>query len=123
MRIRLKSQTLRRKLLIPLAAFFCCAAILTAVCAVCKIAPFGDRTLLTSDMYGQYSSFIANLRSGDIFYNFSQSLGGDYYGRFAYYLASPLNLLTLRVPLSELPAAVTLLIAVKLSLTAFTGAV
>lgn len=123
MRIRLKSQTLRRKLLIPLAAFFCCAAILTAVCAVCKIAPFGDRTLLTSDMYGQYSSFIANLRSGDIFYNFSKSLGGDYYGLFAYYLASPLNLLTLLFPLSELPAAVTLLIAVKLSLTAFTGAV
>ena len=122
MRIRLKSQTQRRRL-IPIAAFFSCAAILTAVCALCGIIPFGDKTLLTSDMYGQYSRFIANLRSGDIFYSFSKSLGGDYYGLFAYYLVSPLNLLTLLFPLSELPAAVTLLIIVKLSLISLTGGI
>ena len=64
--------------------------------AVYGIFPFGEYTLLTSDMFFQYTYFFEFyqrvLQEGiDIFYSFAYGLGSETLGLIAYYLASPLN--------------------------------
>ena len=63
-----------------------------------RIYPFGNRTLLIGDMFGQYLGLLGELRdiilgNGNLMYSFSKSLGGGMIGVFAYYLASPLNII------------------------------
>ena len=64
--------------------------------AVCGIFPFGEYTLLTSDMFFQYTWFFEFyqkvLQEGiNMFYSFAYGLGSETMGLIAYYLASPLN--------------------------------
>ena len=65
--------------------------------------PFGSRSMLYSDMYHQYYPFFVAfrraLRSGDsLLFSWNVGLGMDYLGLISYYLASPLNLLSVLVP-------------------------
>ena len=66
--------------------------------------PFGNaRSMLYSDMYHQYYPFFvnfrANLLNGDgLLYNWDIGMGLDYLGLISYYLASPLNLVSLLIP-------------------------
>ena len=65
--------------------------------------PFGNKSMLYSDMWHQYypffKSFRAALLSGDsLLYNWNIGMGIDYLGLISYYLASPLNLLSILVP-------------------------
>ena len=84
--------------------------------------PFGnDRSMLYSDMYHQYYPFFLNFRksilNGDgLLYNWSIGMGLDYLGLISYYLASPLNLLTVLVPESLMLEYFSLLMPIKLSL-------
>lgn len=76
------------------AAFAAPVLLLAAVCAAAGFAPFGDKTLLTVDMNGQYVAFFSQLRSillgkDDLLYTFGKALGGDMIGLFAYYIAQP----------------------------------
>lgn len=94
-------------------------------CAALQITPFGNRTLLVSDMSGQYVNFLSYFRtiisgSNDFFYTFSKNLGGDMVGLSAYYLFSPFNLVTLLFPTENLPTAVTLIITLKISFCGLT---
>lgn len=64
------------------------------------IYPFGDRSLLIWDLRWQYIQFFSWLKGvlaegGNIFYSFNAGFGSNMIGLFAYYLASPLNLLVL----------------------------
>lgn len=108
------------------AAFAAPVLLLAAVCAAAGFAPFGDKTLLTVDMNGQYVAFFSQLRSillgkDDLLYTFGKALGGDMIGLFAYYIASPLNLLVVFFPVRALPWFVLLLTLLKTGLagTAF----
>ncbi|MBQ2854750.1 MAG: YfhO family protein [Oscillospiraceae bacterium] len=83
--------------------------------------PFGDHSMLYSDMYHQYYPFFVAfrraLRSGDsLLYSWNVGLGMDYLGLIAYYLASPLNLLSVLVPEEWLLEFFSLLMPVKLGL-------
>jgi len=83
--------------------------------------PFGDRSMLYSDMYHQYYPFFVNFRrallSGEnIQFNWSVGLGMDYLALIAYYLASPLNLLCVLVPESLTLEFFSLLVPTKLGL-------
>ncbi len=65
--------------------------------------PFGNKTFLYSDAWHQYYPFFLNFRqallSGDsLLYNWDLGMGMDYLGLISYYLASPLNLLSILVP-------------------------
>jgi len=65
--------------------------------------PFGSYSILYSDMYHQYYPFFLAFRrallSGDsLLYSWNIGLGMDYLGLISYYLASPLNLLSVLVP-------------------------
>ena len=83
--------------------------------------PFGNYSMLYSDMYHQYYPFFVAfrraLRSGDsLLYSWNVGLGMDYLGLISYYLASPLNLLSVLVPESWLLEFFSLLMPVKLGL-------
>ncbi|MCD7825171.1 MAG: YfhO family protein [Clostridiaceae bacterium] len=86
--------------------------------------PFGEdggKTLFIMDMKDQYLEFYASLRnifSGDdsIFFSWSRSMGGNYLGLFAYYVASPLSWITVFFPLKNLTAAIFVLTLLKIGL-------
>lgn len=83
--------------------------------------PFGTSSMLYSDMYHQYfpffKAFRAALLSGDsLLYNWDVGLGLDYVGLYSYYLASPLNLLSILVPEQWLLGYFSLLVPIKLGL-------
>lgn len=83
--------------------------------------PFGHSSILYSDMYHQYYPFFVEfhrtLRAGDsLLYNWNLGMGIDYLGLIAYYLASPLNLLSILLPESWLLGFFSLLVPVKLGL-------
>ena len=93
------------------------------VMLISQYEPFGQYSMLYSDMYHQYYPFFVEFRrailSGDgLLYNWSVGLGMDYLGLIAYYLASPLNLLSVLVPEAILLEFFSLLVPVKLGLAA-----
>ena len=97
-----------------------CAVILT-VYAVHHIAPFGDRSILWSDLYHQYAPFLKELRDKllhgeSLFYSWSTGLGKDFLVQAAYYTASPLDLLVLCFPGEHLSEGVAVLITLKTAL-------
>ena len=76
------------------------------VMLVCGYHPFGTSAMLYSDMYHQYYPFFVAfrraLRSGSsLLYSWDVGMGVDYLGLIAYYLGSPLNLLSVLVPDSQ----------------------
>ena len=83
--------------------------------------PFGKYSMLYSDMYHQYYPFFAAYRrallSGDsLLYSWNVGVGMDYLGLISYYLASPLNLLSVLVPEKWLLSFFSLLMPIKLGL-------
>ena len=103
-----------------LAFAFPCAGMLF-VMLVSRYEPFGNYSMLYSDMYHQYYPFFVAfreaLRSGEsLLHSWSVGLVMDYLGLIAYYLASPLNLLSVIVPQDWLLEYFSLLVPVKLGL-------
>ena len=91
------------------------------VMLISQYEPFGKYSMLYSDMYHQYYPFFVEfrraLRSGEsLLYTWSVGLGMDYLGMIAYYLASPLNLLSVLVPESLLLEFFSLLVPIKLGM-------
>ena len=97
---------------------------LLGMCTVMLIRgfiPFGKVSMLYSDMYHQYYPFFVAFRkallSGDsLIYSWSVGMGMDYLGLIAYYLASPLNLLSVLIPEKFLLAYFSMLAPIKLGL-------
>ena len=90
-----------------------------AVMIIRGFEPFGKTSMLYSDMYHQYYPFFVAYRkallSGDsLLYNWSVGMGMDYLGLISYYLASPLNLLSVIVPENWLLEYFSLLTPIKL---------
>ena len=83
--------------------------------------PFGNSSMLYSDMYHQYYPFFVDFRrallSGEsLLWNWSVGMGMDYLGLISYYLASPLYLLSVLVPEEFLLEYFSLLTPIKLGL-------
>ena len=81
--------------------------------------PFGHLSVLYSDMYHQYYPFFVDMRetilSGEgLQWTWSVGMGMDYLGLFAYYLASPLNFLSLLLPDSMVMGYFSMLLPIKL---------
>ena len=96
-----------------IAAFLLPAALLLAVYAAMGMWPFGDKTILASDMADQYVEFFCALKNGDVYFSWSKALGSSYIGVFSYYVSSPLSFLTLLAPNEYMPAALMLLCCLK----------
>ena len=91
------------------------------VMLISQYEPFGKYSMLYSDCYHQYYPFFLAfreaLRSGDsILYSWSVGMGMDYLGLISYYLASPLNLLSVIVPEKWLLEYFSLLTPARLGL-------
>ena len=105
---------------LALAFAFPCVGMLF-VMLISQYEPFGDYSMLYSDMYHQYYPFFVAfreaLRSGEsLLHSWNVGLGMDYLGLIAYYLASPLNLLSVLVPQQWLLEYFSLLVPIKLGL-------
>lgn len=108
----------------PLAAFFVTLFAFALIFLINMITPFGDRSILTSDLSAQYGPYLIGyknaIKSGQsLFYSQGLGLGQNTMGMFAYYLSSPLNFIVFLFPDSRLQEAITVLIMIKLS---FAGA-
>lgn len=81
----------------------------------------GSRTILTSDLNGQYVSYFLYFRNAilngeGLLYSYSLSLGGDTFALLGYYMFNPLNLLTLLYPAERISSAIYLIITCKAGL-------
>ena len=89
---------------------------------VCVIAYFACGVGITSnDCYDQYIPFFGAyydvLTEGkSIFYSFTGSLGYDFWGVFAYYLASPLNLIVVFFDKADIIYAIEIIMIIKIVL-------
>ena len=115
------SHLYHKKWFCPLLAFLLPVVGIFAVMIVRGFEPFGATSMLYSDMYHQYFPFFVAFRkallSGDsLLYSWNVGMGMDYLGLIAYYLASPLNLLSVLVPESLLLEYFSLLMPIKLGL-------
>ena len=102
-----------------LPAFFAPILGMCIVMAIRGFIPFGTTSMLYSDMYHQYYPFFLAFRktllSGEsLLHSWSVGMGMDYLGLISYYLASPLNLLSLIIPESWLLHYFSLLAPIKL---------
>ena len=118
-------KALQRKSVILCLSFFLPAAVMAAVFALCGLAPFGAKTLGVMDMSHQYISFLASLRDilagrAGLLYLPSMCLGGNMLGVYAYYLTSPLNLLTCLFPRASILQAVSILYFIRVGLCGLT---
>lgn len=104
-----------------IASFFLPFFILTVVCILHDVYPFGEQCILHIDMYHQYCPFFTELmdkikHGGSMFYSWNIGLGADFISLYAYYLASPLNWLLLLCPQNHVIEFMTLLVILKISL-------
>ena len=77
-----------------LTLFFLPAIVLELVYITFKVFPFGNDSLLVLDLNAQYIYYYEAFRDaiigdGSLMYNWSRALGGEFFGIFAYYTASP----------------------------------
>lgn len=107
------------------------AFIITAVCflimlMVSKKYPFGNATVIVSDLEAQYAPYLFLLKSkllnlnpgrflSDFGYSFELGAGKNFAGTFGYYLASPLNILVLLFNAAQVNEFVMLLMGLKIS--------
>ena len=103
------------------AAFFIPLGAVLALMIVMGATPFGTKSMLYSDMWHQYFPFFKAFRkallNGDsLLYSWNVGLGMDYLGLISYYLASPLNLLSVLVPDNWVLQYFSLLVPIKLGL-------
>lgn len=80
--------------------------------------PFGEESVLVLDLNGQYVYFFEGLRDiltgkSSPIYSFSRALGGEFFGIFAYYLASPFSFIVTLFPKSMITEALLLMFLLK----------
>lgn len=102
-----------------LAAFFVPFLIMMAACIDAGFYPFGDNQMAVIDMYHQYVPFLGELQSklqsgGSLLYSWNGAAGTNFVSLFAYYTASPLNLLLALVPQAWLMEAVSVIVFMKM---------
>lgn len=112
---------LEKKSIKCLIAFALPVVLMAAAFAQAGVYASDGLTTLTSDLNGQYISYLAYLRNGILngdlgFYTFTKTLGGDFFGFAAYYLFSPFNLVLLLFPLEQITAAVYYIYLLKIGM-------
>jgi len=105
--------------LYPVLAFFLPVFSFLVLMIIRGFIPFGNTSMLFSDMYHQYYPFFLTFRrallSGDsLLWSWEVGMGLDYLGLIAYYLASPLNLLSVLIPEPYVLHFFSLLVPIKL---------
>ncbi len=89
------------------------------------VHPFGNESVLVLDLNGQYVYFYEALRSailGDksLLYSFSRSLGGEFLGIYAYYVASPFSYIVCLFPKHRILEALLTIFLLKTGISGLT---
>lgn len=95
--------------------------LMTVVFATKGVSPFGDKQILVTDLWHQYYPFLVDMQDklqsgGSLFYTWSVGLGSNYLSLMSYYLASPVNFLSVLVPAEFLREFLTFSVILKMSL-------
>lgn len=114
-----------KNIIIYVLAFAIPLVIMLLAYAKIGIYPFGSKSILIYDLKGQYSCYFEYYRQiftnhDSLLYSFSKPLGGNMLELFAYYLASPLNLIILFFSKSNIPEAILILTLLKIGLCGIT---
>lgn len=117
----MKKENNRNGIYAALLSFFLPVVILLIVFMASGFYPFGNRTLFIMDMKDEYLGYFASLRyiftgKSSLFFNWSKSMGGNYIGLFAFYIASPLSFITVFFPLDKMDIAILVLTLLKTGL-------
>lgn len=85
--------------------------------------PFGRESVMIVDMHHQYAPMLSELRDmllhgGSVLYTFETGIGANFSSLFAYYLASPFNLLLLLFPENLLAEGILVITLLKNALAA-----
>lgn len=109
------------------------AALLPVVLLLCAyiffgVYPFGKRSVLALDLNAQYVyyfDYMFDVLRGkeSLFYSWSGSLSGEFFGTFAYYLASPFNFIVWIFPRGNITEGIMTMLLVKSAAVGFTSAV
>lgn len=88
-------------------AFLIPFVIMGVAFAIAGIAPFGNKQILVVDLWHQYYPFLVTLQNklqsgASMFWTWDVGMGTNFFALISYYLASPLNFLTVLVPQSIL---------------------
>ena len=89
--------------------------------ALMSVSPFGDKQILVTDLWHQYYPFLADfqykLQHGESFF-WTWSVGGgvNYFSLMSYYLASPVNFLSVFIPADWLREFLMFSVALKIAL-------
>ena len=107
----------------PLAAAGLGLALMALAYVHLGVWPVGDKSILMVDMHHQYAPLMSELRhmlieGADFSYSFHIGLGANFIPCFAYYLASPLNLLLLFFSEAHLAEAILVITLLKNALAA-----
>lgn len=84
-------------------AFLVPFALMVIAYGVMEVSPFGDKQILVTDNWHQYFPFLADLqhklKNGEsLFWTWSVGGGVNYFSLMSYYLASPVNFLSVFIP-------------------------
>lgn len=106
-------------------SFLVPAVIVSIVFIFLGIYPYGNNSILTLDMNGQYVYFFEQFRDiltgqASFFYTFERSLGGEFLGNYTYYLASPLSIIVAFFPANMITEAIAIMMIIKAGLAGFT---
>lgn len=109
-------------------SFLVPVVIISIVFIVLGVFPYGNNSILTLDMNGQYVYFFEQFRDiitgkSSFYYTFERSLGGEFLGYYTYYLASPLSLIVGLFPSDMLTEAIAFMMIIKTGLSGFTFSV
>ncbi len=107
----------------PLAAAGLGFALMALAYVHLGVWPVGDKSILMVDMHHQYAPLMSELRhmfieGADFTYSFHVGLGANFIPCFAYYLASPLNLLLIFFSEAHLAEAILVITLLKNALAA-----
>ena len=108
---------------IPAFLLPCC--ILVLIMKICGVVPFGDKPVFIWDALYQYKDYFGYLwdvlhGNADIQYAASKSLGGGFMGILGYYCSSPLNYLLMFFNKNSIPAFMSLMVLLRISLSGLT---
>ncbi len=108
-----------------LLCFFVPAAIMWLIHIAMGVYPFGNNSVLVLDLNGQYVYYFEGLRAlllgeGSFIYSFGRSLGGEFLGIIAYYLASPFSFIVALFPKNMITEALLTLFLLKTGLCGLT---
>ncbi|MEG0693987.1 MAG: YfhO family protein, partial [Oscillospiraceae bacterium] len=118
--------TRKKKRIIYLLAFIIPIVIMVSIYAMIKIYPFGDASILTRDLKGQYVSYFSEFRDillgkSSMLYSFTKEMGGNMLGLSYYYLISPFNFLLLLFPSSMITEAIFFMTVLKIGFCGLTA--